>query len=150
MSDRTEGSFGLTEAAIEQIRGVLAAHPKVGTAVLYGSRAKGTYLPGSDIDLALLGEDLTVHDLLVIDAELDELLLPYKIDLCLYATIESQALVDHVNRVGQTLYERPVHSNDEKLVGPPRDFGRQRRTPGVPDNQGAARSSQPKGAPWRK
>ena len=38
----------------EEINRVLAAHPGVEQALLYGSRAKGNYRPGSDIDLCLV------------------------------------------------------------------------------------------------
>ncbi len=106
MSRSETDPFGLKAATIEQIHGVLAAHPKVEKAIVYGSRAKGTHRPGSDIDLVLLGENLTVHELLTIDGALDDLLLPYKIDLCLYDTIESTELLEHIDRVGTTLYER--------------------------------------------
>jgi len=48
--------FGLTEKTIETVQGILAKHPKISKAMLYGSRAKGTYRNGSDVDLTLKGE----------------------------------------------------------------------------------------------
>jgi len=39
--------FGLPESAIEQICAIFAAHPEIEQAVLYGSRAKGNFKPGS-------------------------------------------------------------------------------------------------------
>jgi len=47
--------YGLTSSVIERICNVLARYPQVEKAILYGSRAKGNYKPGSDIDLTLLG-----------------------------------------------------------------------------------------------
>ena len=98
--------FGLPAEAVSEIGGVLAAHPEVESAILYGSRAKGDYKPGSDIDLTLLGEQLDHHDLLKIMGELDDLLLPYTIDLSIFHMIDHEALRDHIQRVGQELYHR--------------------------------------------
>ena len=71
--------FGLPATAVEKICGVLARHPTVEKAVLYGSRAKGNYKNGSDIELTLIGEGLGRKDLLATMGELDDLLLPYTI-----------------------------------------------------------------------
>ena len=98
--------FGLPAEAVSEIGGVLAAHPEVESAILYGSRAKGDYKPGSDIDLTLLGEQLDHHDLLKIMGELDDLLLPYTIDLSIFHTIDHEGLRDHIQRVGQEFYRR--------------------------------------------
>jgi predicted nucleotidyltransferase len=106
--------FGLAETVVGKINGVFSAHPTVQRAVLYGSRAKGTQQPASDIDLTLFGDNLTLRELLEIDQELDELLLPYKIDLSLHSQIDSQGLLEHIARVGKVLYERP---NPEQPMG---------------------------------
>ena len=74
--------------------------------MLYGSRAKGTHRPGSDIDLTLCGGALN-HTLLTrIDNELDDLLLPYQIDLSLMSSLSHPALLDHIRRVGVVLYAK--------------------------------------------
>jgi predicted nucleotidyltransferase len=99
-------NHGLAETTVERIRQVLAHYPEVETGVLYGSRATGTHRPGSDIDLTLCGRGLD-HTLLTrIDNELDDLLLPYQIDLSLFAALTHPALLEHIRRVGVTLYER--------------------------------------------
>ena len=95
---------GLGPDVIGGINGVMAAHPEVHQAILYGSRAKGNYRVGSDIDLCLLGKDLTVTQLLKIENELDDLLLPYKIDLSLFNTLENRELIEHIQRVGVAFY----------------------------------------------
>ena len=96
--------FGLNPGTIAQIHGVLAAHPEIEEAVLYGSRAKGNYRAGSDIDLCLKGEALTLTQLMKIENELDDLLLPYKIDLSLHHALDNPELIDHVRRVGVVFY----------------------------------------------
>ncbi|MEI8038132.1 MAG: nucleotidyltransferase domain-containing protein [Verrucomicrobiota bacterium] len=98
--------FGLPPETVEKIRGVLALHPQIEKAVVYGSRAKGNYRNGSDIDLTLFGEGLDLNELLRIMNELDDLLLPYTIDLSIFATLTHPALLDHIRRVGVTLYQR--------------------------------------------
>ena len=98
--------FGLAEETIEKIGGILARHPQVEKALLYGSRAKGNYKNGSDIDLTLLGERLNQDELLGIMGELDDLLLPYTIELSIFHQLTHQDLIEHIQRVGKIFYER--------------------------------------------
>jgi predicted nucleotidyltransferase len=99
-------NHGLSESTVERIQGVLAHFPEVDKAVLYGSRAKGTHRPGSDIDLTLCGSGLDHTLLSRIGNELDDLLLPYQMDLSLFVNLSYPALLDHIRRVGVALYER--------------------------------------------
>jgi len=99
--------FGLQETTIEKIRATLARHPEVEKALLYGSRAKGNYKNGSDIDLTLVGgPDLTMKVLYRIMDEIDDLLLPYTFDLSIFNHINEPDMVDHIRRAGVALYER--------------------------------------------
>ena len=98
--DALATTSGLDLSVIDKIRGVFAGYPQIERVLLYGSRAKGNYRAGSDIDLTLIGEQLTMSHLMQIENELDELLLPYKIDLSLLHKIESRELIDHIERVG--------------------------------------------------
>jgi predicted nucleotidyltransferase len=75
-------------------------------AVLYGSRAKGNYKPGSDIDLTLFGANLTRQLCATIDDELDDLLLPYSIDLSVFSELKHPELEAHIERVGKVMYQR--------------------------------------------
>jgi predicted nucleotidyltransferase len=98
--------FGLPEEAIAEIQAVLALYPEVEKGILYGSRAMGNFKPGSDIDLTLLDAELTHNHLLGIMSDLDDLLLPWMIDLSIFATLDHPGLREHIERVGLTLYER--------------------------------------------
>ena len=98
--------FGLTETALKAIQEVLAAYPEVEEAILYGSRALGRHRPASDIDLTLVGPALSSGILARIDADLDDLLLPWIVDLSCLSSINHPALVDPIARVGQVLYRR--------------------------------------------
>lgn len=104
--------FGLKEGAIQRIGAVLAHYPQVEKAVLYGSRAKGNYKNCSDIDLTLCGgKDLTLDVLYKIMGELDDLLLPYTIDLSIFSHIGDPDVIEHIQRAGMTFYEKaPVYS----------------------------------------
>jgi len=99
--------FGLKEKTIQQICSVFANFPEVEKAVLYGSRVKGNYKNGSDIDLTLYGgEDLTLKVLYRIMNQLDDLLLPYTIDLSIFGSISDGDVVGHIQRVGVLFYKR--------------------------------------------
>jgi predicted nucleotidyltransferase len=99
--------FGLTQATIDKIRGVFARHAEVERVILYGSRAKGNYRNGSDIDLTLAGgAELTLNILYKISSELDDLFLPYTIDLSILKDISDPDMLEHIERVGVTFYDK--------------------------------------------
>lgn len=100
-----ETKIGLDFPVIKKIRAVFSGFPQIEQVLLYGSRAKGNFRPGSDIDLTLMGEQLTMSQLIQIENELDDLSLPYKIDLSLLHAIESKDLIDHIHRIGIMFYE---------------------------------------------
>ena len=100
--------YGLSDKTIEQIHAVLSKFPEVDKAVLYGSRAKGNFKRGSDIDLTLYGTGLSLTILYKIENELDDALLPYKIDLSIFEQIADSDVVDHIRRVGVVFYEKCV------------------------------------------
>lgn len=102
--------FGLKPHTISAISNIFAWHPEIEQAVLYGSRAKGTHRPGSDIDLTLFGVALTYTQLDRIETEIDDLLLPYTVDLSLYTQIDNADLLNHIQRVGQVFYQRDESS----------------------------------------
>lgn len=99
-------NHGLSASTVAKICGVLARFPAIDKAVLYGSRAKGNYQPGSDIDLTLQGSTLNPRILADIADALDELLLPYSIDLSIFEQLNHADLREHIERVGVVLYER--------------------------------------------
>ena len=99
--------YGLKDSTIRKVQSVLAGYPQVGKAVLYGSRAMGNYKNGSDIDLTLCGgAGLTRKVLYRIMDELDDLLLPYMIDLSIFEDISDPDLRDHIERAGLTFYSQ--------------------------------------------
>ncbi len=98
--------FGLKIEVIEQIQAVLRKYKQVEKAIVYGSRAKGNFRNGSDIDLTLVGKDLTLEIQYKIMEDLEELFLPYIIDLSIFHQISNPDLVEHIERVGIVFFER--------------------------------------------
>lgn len=100
--------FGLKPEVITQINQIFAEYPEISKVILYGSRAKGNYKNGSDIDLTLISDRLNHRQLLQIQNQIDDLLLPYSIDLSIFSSIDNLHLIEHINRVGITFYERTI------------------------------------------
>lgn len=98
--------FGLKEKTITSINSVFSKYPQIEKAILYGSRAKGHHKPGSDIDLTLQGHDLNLSVIYKIELELDDLLLPYTFDICLFNHISNPELIDHIHRIGVCFYDK--------------------------------------------
>ncbi|MEI8140769.1 MAG: nucleotidyltransferase domain-containing protein [bacterium] len=96
---------GLPASAVAKICGVFQDYPLINRVILYGSRAMGTFRPGSDIDLCIEGEALGLTEMLAIETRIDDLLLPWKVDLSLLQTIDNEALKDHIRRVGVNFYQ---------------------------------------------
>ena len=101
--------YGLEEADIAYIVAALQQFPEIQRAYIFGSRAKGTFKQGSDIDIAIAGPDITFTTLSKLHALLeDQGHLPYFIDIVHYEDIKNPTLKEHIDRVGQLIYEAPA------------------------------------------
>lgn len=96
--------FGLPDEVIPKLIGILSSNPKVGQKTLYGSRAKGNWRRGSDIDLCLAADGLLLSELAELEMRIDDLLLPWKVDITVRQQIDNADLIDHIERVGVRLY----------------------------------------------
>jgi predicted nucleotidyltransferase len=94
---------GLPQDATARILALLDERPAIQRVVLYGSRALGRQRSGSDIDLCLEAPAMGLGELLVLGAQLDDLLLPWRIDLQLRHLIRHPGLLEHIDRVGITI-----------------------------------------------
>lgn len=101
-------SHGLPEKTVARIAGVLSRFPEVERAVLFGSRAKGTYKPGSDIDLALSGRGLDWRTVGLIYDAMDDLFLPYRFSLIQHDGKTDPEVAAHIARVGIPLFQRDL------------------------------------------
>lgn len=93
-------NFGLPDKLIIDIKNIFKNY-KIDNIIIFGSRAKGTYKNGSDIDLAILNK-INNNDLQNIYYEIDELNSPYKFDILIFDNITNEDLKDHIKRVGKT------------------------------------------------
>lgn len=93
-------NFGLTDTVLENIITVFRGYGNIENIILYGSRAKGDYRNGSDIDITVKGHNIRTSTLFRIEEELDDLMLAYKIDVSIYENIDNIDLIKHINRVG--------------------------------------------------
>lgn len=101
-------NYGLSQQALQLIRQCLAQHAQIEQALLYGSRAMGTYRPGSDIDLVIVGPKFSHQQLLKLLTSLDDTLLPYSFDIIRIQDIENKDLLAHIARVGKVFYQRSL------------------------------------------
>jgi uncharacterized protein len=98
--------YGLPQRVLTLLDGVLSAHPEVEAAILFGSRANGSFRPESDVDLALVGH-CPPASLARITFELNELPTPYTFDVLAYEQVTHPELRAHIQRAGIQLYSAP-------------------------------------------
>lgn len=97
--------YGLRVRDMQTITEIFSRYPHIKIVQLFGSRAKGTFHSGSDIDLAVMNEDVPPKVMLQLQNEFSESSLPYFVDLVYYPEIESDAFREHIERVGVVIYE---------------------------------------------
>jgi len=99
--------YGLDETVINDLKRIFSKFPTVEKVILYGSRAMGTYRHGSDIDIALVGKNLSNQTIFDMQDEIEELYLPYSFDISIFDRIDNEDLIDHIRRVGKVFFEKP-------------------------------------------
>ena len=97
--------FGLSETVIKELQDVFRRHANIEKVLIFGSRSKGNYRAGSDIDLAVIGRDVDYNLLLDIICEIEDLELLYSVDLLDYQKKKGTPIGDHIDRVGQIFYQ---------------------------------------------
>jgi predicted nucleotidyltransferase len=105
--------FGLSDNVIKDLCAIFRKYPNIDEALIFGSRAKGTYRNGSDIDLALKGENITYNQILDLYIHIDDLGLLYKVDLLPYSDKIGTPIGDHIDRVGEVFYSKETKINIE-------------------------------------
>ena len=98
--------FGLSDNLIANLHQIFQKYDAIEQVLIYGSRAKGNYKEGSDIDLAFKGERFTLQILSSISEEIDLLNSPYLFDLSIYHLIDNEEFISHIDRVGQEFYTK--------------------------------------------
>lgn len=99
--------YGLSNEHLQTIQRYLADEPAVDEAVLFGSRALGTYKEASDIDLAIKGESFDIWMANSLKGKLEEeTIIPYFFDIVAYQCIESKELLQQINEKGEVIYHK--------------------------------------------
>lgn len=101
-------NIGLSESELQQVQRILGLFPHIEEVFLFGSRARGDYKRGSDIDLSVKGEQLTREDIASLLVAFDASLLPYFVDVVRYSSLKNTALKEHIDRFGIPIYRRTV------------------------------------------
>ena len=100
--------FGLDIDTLRDLNTCFAHFPQIDKVLIYGSRAKGNYKKGSDIDISLIGKDLSLKNTIYsLQDKLDDLYLPYNFDISNFSELNNQDFIEHILRVGKTLYQKP-------------------------------------------
>lgn len=110
--------YGLSTRTLQELTKVFSRYPEVEEAVLYGSRAKGTYRNGSDIDVTLNGNAELTHTIVSrIANDFYQGPLPYKIDLSIFKNLRNPEMVAEIQRDGVVLYKKTKHTVSVRRMG---------------------------------
>ena len=98
--------FGLQENDVSTIITILKEYPEVLEAYIFGSRAKGNFKEGSDVDIAVKGKNISFRTISSINSKLnEETPLPYHFDILNYNTLTNFELLNHIDRMGKKFYD---------------------------------------------
>jgi uncharacterized protein len=98
-------SFGFTYRDREAILAIFKRYPQIRQVVLFGSRAKGNFKKGSDIDLAIMDTNIDKKLIVRLLTDFEESLLPYHIDLVHYPALENEKLKEYIDKIGVAIYQ---------------------------------------------
>lgn len=98
-------SFGLPESVIHSLSGIFELTREVDEVVIFGSRAKGNYSEGSDIDLAIKGKSVSLETILTLMRKAEDLGLLCKMDFINHKTITDSDVLEHIHRVGKVFWK---------------------------------------------
>jgi uncharacterized protein len=96
--------FGLSARDQKTIAEIFEQFPEVTLVHIFGSRAKGNFHPGSDIDLAIMNEGVDDHILRQLKNDFEESSLPYFVDVINFPTLKHEELKEHIEQVGKVIY----------------------------------------------
>ncbi len=90
--------FGLDNETIQDLKIIFSKNPQIKKVIIHGSRAIGNYCHGSDIDITLIGENLTLNNSVYpLMNTIDELYLPYMFDISVFNQIDEKNLIEHIS-----------------------------------------------------
>lgn len=99
-------TYGLNERETQIIFGILKKYSEIKDVLIFGSRAKGVFHKGSDVDLAIDGGNVAPKTLRQIKSDFEESSLPYRVDLLDFNTLSNVSLKEHIKRVGKSILQK--------------------------------------------
>lgn len=108
MSDKHQNEYGLIDRDMTTIHHIFKKYPMIRLVHIFGSRAKGNFNVGSDVDLAIMSGMIDILSLSRLKSDFEESSLPYKVDLVYVPTLSHPDLIDHINRVGKLFYKQEL------------------------------------------
>jgi predicted nucleotidyltransferase len=97
--------FGLNSSVLKDLCTIFESFSEINEVLIFGSRVKGNYKNGSDIDLTIKGV-VNLNTLTKIEIMIDDLFLPYTFDINVFDSIKNIDLIDHINRIGKVIYKK--------------------------------------------
>ena len=99
--------FGLLDRDLKYIIKALEQHDEIEKAVIFGSRAMGNYKKGSDVDIAIVGENVSSSIIYKLEDCLNEVYpLPYFFDIIQYNKLTNENLIKHIDTQGKIIYTK--------------------------------------------
>lgn len=99
--------YGLLNRDLKFILEAVNKYPEIKEVIIFGSRAMGNYKKGSDVDIALIGENIDRKIVIRLSDDLnEEYPLPYFFDVISYKDISNEDLRKHIDNVGKSIYRR--------------------------------------------
>lgn len=98
--------YGISEDSFLRIVKVFSSFDQFIEVKFFGSRALNRHRPGSDIDLAIKGQNIGLNKLLELRLKLEDLSLPYRFDLVVLDDQISQELLEYIETIGIVIYQK--------------------------------------------
>ena len=100
-------NFGLRNEDMDKIITTIQQFSEIEKAAIFGSRCKGNHKPGSDVDIAIWGNDVSFTTLSRLHTILEEESpMPYFFDIVDYSHLNHKELKNHIDRVGIVFFNR--------------------------------------------
>jgi len=103
-SEASGANPGLSDRILWDLHELFSRFPEVETVLIYGSRAKGTFRRGSDIDMAVMSTTLSDKRYTQLWSEVEALPIAFGIDLLHWDQLGNPTLKDRILREGNALY----------------------------------------------
>jgi len=98
--------YGLLDRDIKYIKEAIKMYPEIDEVIIFGSRAMGNYKKGSDVDIALKGQNINRRTVTRLADDLNEKYpLPYFFDVINYNDILNEELKKHIDNIGKIIFK---------------------------------------------